>query len=288
MLLPTWLTNLHHFLTQTLGIYYFSDYVEIIIFSFISYRCLMWLKQDHTKNLLLGSYAYMSLLLAAHLCSCTILFQALLFAAPLCILLVMITHQKQLQKNFLLAAKAPITFATNVPTNWLEILIQSCLTATHHKKNIVCIIERSQHLLPLLKVTSILHVPVQQQNLALFMHSSKLHNPSLFWLHESGIIQGVNVGWADAIMQECLTTSHDAAQTVYDAAPLFVQKTDALIFSMYTSADTHTIWHQDSCIKHATTTQLIKYLTTVLATKSSINTSIPVRNNHVQSNTPAS
>src|SRR5690606_24231974 len=154
----------------------------------IIYRCLIWLKQDHTKNLLLGSYAYMGMLVFANLSSCDVLFSALFIGAPICALFAITIHQKQLQKNFLLSSKAPRHFSFVSAKNWLESIIQSCLIASYNKKKIICIIERTQHLQPLLQAPFMLQVPIQQEFTNLLLGSDKITEQSILWIHESGII----------------------------------------------------------------------------------------------------
>ena len=264
MFCQQYLKYIIEFNEQILGLYYIQDFLEVIIFISITYKCLIWLKQDNTKNLLFGSYLYISLIIFSYLTSCNILFFTLMLAMPICILFVLVIHQKQLQKNFLLSSKTNHVFASMPQKNWIDSFVQSCLIASHNKKNITCIIERSQHLQPLLKPPFMLYIPIQQEITNLILESNKINEQSLFWINESGIIQSINVEWNDLLLSEIIIKSNNNKTLSNDAAMLLTEKTDALIFAIHTLSDTNTIWYKGTCIKQATIQQLLKFIHKVL------------------------
>lgn len=288
MFCQQYLTLLKDFFTQTLNVYTMQDCLEVCTFSYISYKSLIWLKQDHTKNLLLSFYSYLGLLLFAHLSSCTILFHTLLLSAPICIIFVMIIHQKQLQKNFVLSSKTHINLQTTPTKNWLESLLQSCLLVSHQNKNIICIIERSQHLQSLLQAPYLLQAPIKQDLTNLLLASNKISDPCLLWIHESGSIQSINVSWSDTLINELIIKPHNTLSLFHEAALLLTEKTDAIIFSIHTDTDTHTIWYKGSCIKQNTVQQLLQFMNKILKTPTLSSALLKERNNHDQSNTFAS
>ena len=273
------------FCAQTFELYAIQDLIEIAIFIYITYKCLLWLKQDHTKNLLIGSYSYMAILIAAHFCSCNILFSTLLLATPICIIFALIIHQKQLQKNFILSSKIKATLAATPQKNWLESLIQSCLIAAHQQKNIVCIVERSQHLSPLLQTPFILQVPIQQDITNFILSSSKISDSCLLWIHESGTIYSINVAWGDVLLNELILKPRNAQSLLQEAALLLTEKTDALVFSIHTTSDTHTIWYKGSCIKQTTVQHMLQFIAKILKTPTASSVVLKKGNDHDQSNT---
>ena len=260
MFCQQYLKYIIEFNEQILGLYYIQDFLEVAIFISLTYKCLTWLKQDNTKNLLLGSYLYISLVVFSYLTSCNILFFTLMLAMPICILFVLVIHQKQLQKNFLLSSKTNIVLTSTPQNNWLESFIQSCLISSHNKKDLTCIIERSQNLQPLIKSPFILNLPIQKEITNLILASSKINDQSLFWINESGTIQSINVEWSDLLLSELIIKPNNNSTLSNEAAILLTQKTDALIFSIHTLSDTHTIWYKGTCIKQATIPQLLKFI----------------------------
>lgn len=273
-----------NFFAQTLGIYMMQDCLEIIIFILITYKSLTWLKQDHTKNLLINSYLYISLLIFAYISSCFILFHTLLVFAPISIIFTIIVHQKQLQKNFILSSKTHLNLQKNPRENWLEILLQSCLYASHKKKNIICVIERSQHLQDLLHYPYLLQIPIQQDITNLLLSSNKITDHCILWIDEQGIIQSINVLWSKTLLNELIIKPKDPQLLLHEAALLLTEKTDAIIFSINITSDTHAIWYQGSHLKHNTAQHLLQFINKILnaPTMSSIN--LKERKNHDQSN----
>lgn len=273
-----------NFFAQTLEIYTLQDGLEIIIFILITYKSFIWLKQDHTKNLLLNSYLYMSLLIFAHISSCSILFHTLLISAPICIIFALIIHQKQLQKNFVLSSKTNLNLQKTPQKNWLESLLQSCLYASHQKKNIICIIERSQHLQPLLHTQYLLQIPIQENITNLLLASSKITDNCILWIDESGIIQSINVSWNHTLINELIIKPDNAQSLQHEAALLLTEKTDALVFSIDTASNTHTIWYKGSCIKQNTIQHLLQFINKILKTPTESSIVLKKRNDHDQRN----
>lgn len=283
MFYDQYITYFQAFCAHSLGLHSLSDCLEVMSFITITYLCLNWLKQDHTKNLLLGSYAYFCLLVVAHLSFCNILFATMLFGAPICIVFALIIHQKQLQKNFVLATKQQFSLAITPQKNWIETLIQSCLIASHQQKKITCIIERSQNLGPLLDTPFLLQLPIQQDIIPFLLASSKITDHSIFWIHESGIIESVNVTWSNVLKNEIIIKPHTTTALTHEAALLLTAKTDALIFSLHTAADTHTIWYQGTSLKQATIQHVLQSVKNIISTPSTTPVILKKRTDHDQS-----
>lgn len=264
MFYSQYIAYIQEFGAELLNLYTLQDYIEVTFFIFITHKALFWLKQDHTKHLLLTSYAYFSLLATTYLTSCSVLFVTLLLIAPAYIVFCIVIHQKQLQKNFISSSKKYFTPHTAPPKNWLENLIQSCLIASHNKKNITCIIERNQSLQALLNATITLQTPIQKKTTNFILASEKIDQNCLLWTQSSGIIQGINVQWSSFLTDEILVKPKDTLALYYEAALLLTEKTDAIIFAINTTSDMHTIWYQGKCIQQVSVQQLLNFIKKII------------------------
>lgn len=253
-------TYITEFFSELLGLYTIQDYIEVIFFVTVVHQTSMWLKQDHTKHLLLGAYSYCALAAFSYATSCTILLSTLVCLLPAGIIFWIVIHQKQLQKNFVLPSKKYFTPTTTPQKNWLDSLIQSCLIASHRKKNITCIIEYNNTLTSLLHSPYMLHLPIQQEITNLILSSEHVTNQSVLWANQSGIIQSVNVTWNTFLKNEILVKTEDDLSLQHEAALLITQKTDALIFSINTTTDAHTIWYQGKCLHQISVKQLLLFI----------------------------
>lgn len=275
MFYEQWLTYVKEFGAEILGLYALQDYIEVLLFITITYKALFWLKQDHTKHLLLTSYAYFSVLSLTYLTSCTILFTTMLVLAPAFIIFCIVIHQKQLQKNFVTPSKKYFTPSTTPQKNWLESLVQSCLIASHHKKNLTCIIERNNAITPLLDVPFTLQFPIQQEITNFILASEHLDQNALMWTHQSGVIHSINAHWSSFLTNEILVKPKDTMALHHEAALLLTEKTDAIIFAINTTSDMHTIWYQGKCIQQVSVQQLLNFIKKIFnepSDKTSINT----------------
>jgi len=265
MVYAEYLTFMQELCADLLGLYLYQDYLEVIFFIFVTYQCLSWLKQDHTKHLVFASYSYFSLFAFSYYFSCTILFSTLLMLTPVCLMLCIIIHQRQLQKNFVLPSTKYATTKTIPHKNWIDTLIQSCLIASHHNKHISCILERNDHIHSLLHAPFVLQLPIQKDITDLLLASTNIHDHSLLWANHSGMIQSINVSWSSFLLNELFITSKtDSSIIHHEAATLLTQKTDALVFEINTTKDTNTIWYQGKCMQHVTVQQLLIFVKEVL------------------------
>lgn len=248
-----------------LGLYLYQDYIEVCLFIFAVYKGLTWLKQDHTKHLVMGSYLYFFLLSSSYYLSCNILFSTLLTLAPVCMMLCIIIHQKQLQKNFVLASTKHSSPKTVPHKNWIDTLIQSCLIASHHNKHITCIIERNDHIHSLLQAPFVLHLPIQKSITDLLLASNNLSAQTLLWVNQSGMIHSINVTWHSFLTNELLLVNAKTNTTTlnHEAATLLSQKTDAVVFEI-NAANTNTIWYQGKCMQNITVQQLLVFAKEIL------------------------
>lgn len=244
---------LQEFCADQLGLYSYQNYIEVFIFSFVIYKMLRWLQQDHTKHLVLYVYAYATLMITSYIFACTTLCLTMFIFMPLAILICIIAHQKQLQKNFIMASHKDLTPYTLPTKNWMEFLMRSCLLAAYQNKQIFCILERTDHLASMLQNSCNLYLPIQQEILDLILSSNALHTPSIIWLTESGIINSVNATWKQSVLDELLS-SHNQYQA---AIKLMTSKTDALVWSIDPTTRLATFWHQGKSLQQITIDQLM-------------------------------
>src|SRR3990167_587202 len=134
---------LQEFSADQLSLYSFQNYLEVFVFSFMIYKILRWLQKDHTKHLVLYVYGYASMMIASQLTGCVTLFWTMFILMPVAMLVSVVIHQKQFQKNFILASGKDLTPHTMPTKNWLELLVRSCLLAAYQNKQFYCIIERT-------------------------------------------------------------------------------------------------------------------------------------------------
>ena len=253
---------LSEFCAEQLGLYTYQNYIELCLFIIATHKALSWLKKDHTKPLLLHTYAYCALAFASYHFSCTILLQAMIIFAPALIIFCMIIHQKQLQKNFVFASPKLVTPHTLPHTNWLEILIRSCLLSSYQKKQLICIVQKSDCLDMLLQAPYELNLPLQQDIIDLVLASNDLDNPSILWTSNSGTLCSVNVKWKKLLTEELFLFHHQSDNQPlthhHEAIAMLTKKTDAFAFLINASTGEHALWYQGTCMQKITIDQLLK------------------------------
>ncbi len=260
-------SSLQEFGADQLGLYSVQNYIEVIVLSFVLYKILHWLEQDHTKHLLLYVYAYAALMIASYATSCTTLFWIMFVSIPLATITAIILHQKQLQKNFIFASSKNLTPYTMPAKNWLGLFVRSCLLTAYQKKQLFCIIERTQHLAPVLHSPVHLHLAIQQNVIDLILSSNALQNSSLIWLSESGILLTVNATWKETITNQILSAHQ---KTNYAEIALLTNKTDALVWSIDPTTKMAMLWYQNSFMQQLTIDQLMKSCQQILNQKTEI------------------
>ena len=244
------------FCADKLGLYTLQNYIEVFVFSFVIYKMLRWLQQDPTKHLILYAYGYASVMIASYLTGCITLFWTLFICMPVAIMTCIIIHQKQLQKNFILASSKDLTPHTLPTKNWLDLFIRSMLLAAYQNKQLYCIIERSDHLAPLLHAPCNLYLALQQNIIDLILTSNALENPSIVWLTDFGIINSVNASWQKILTNEILSTDNPSKH--HTEIILLTAKTDALVFSIDPVTKLAMLWYQGKSMHKLTIDQLMK------------------------------
>jgi hypothetical protein len=241
------------FCSDHLGLYTIQNYIEVSILTGCMYKILRWLQQDSTKHIILYVYAYAALMIASYLFSCITLFWIMFLSLPLAALICIMAHQKQIQKNFILASSKDLTPHTLPVKNWLDLLIRAHLLASYQNKQIFCVLQRTDHLASMLQSDCNLFVPIQQSIIDLIFSSNALGTPSFLWITDSGTINSVNASWKETVLAELLHPYN----LNHAAITLLTGKTDAIVWTIDVQTKMATLWHQGKAMQQITIDQLL-------------------------------
>ena len=196
-----------YWLMEYCSIHSWQDALEILFFASAIYAASSWLKQDKNNRLLIGFYSYIALFCATYFFDLPTLQNSLLFAAPIIGTLSIIYHQKQLQKNFILARRAPIHQGKVAAPNWIESCIRSCLMIAHEKHEITCIIEQNDILDSMIDRSLLINVHMQKDILNLLLMSDAFHPEQPILLKKNGNITSVNCSWGESLTETLFSTN---------------------------------------------------------------------------------
>jgi len=258
---------IHRFL-DTCMIDSWIQVVEIAALSFGVYTILKWLKQDHTKKLLLYVYAYAAIMIAASLLQATILSTALLYALPITALCIITFHQQSLQRQFLRNYK-PSIYADNLPTSqWLETVIRSMLKQTHLKKQLFCVIQRSNNLDAIIVHHCIMQLTLNRENIDIIMQSEAINTDAMLIFNAHGILVSVNASFQPNIIEQ--TDASNDLTSLNNQKKSFLwltQSSDAIVFTLNPTTLLATLYVQGSAVQNLNLEQLIQTTQTLLGSK---------------------
>jgi hypothetical protein len=256
-----------YFANHYLQIYSYIDCAEIIFFIYVTFTVSSWLNQDHTKPLLLSFYSYFTLLFGAYFFQLATVYHLMLVTAPIYFILLIVHHQKNLQKNFIVAKHKPIAPTKVSHKEWVETLIRSCLIASHHKKNITCVIEQSDSLETLVNKPFRLDIPIQKHIIDMLLESSSYDITKLVLADRYGTIISINATWSDVIINELIFHQMPELQLAQEYAKMVTSKTDAIIIHINHQQIHHFIAHQGTIIHDVTIDQALKMIKNILYQK---------------------
>lgn len=213
---------------QYLKLYSWRDCVEIMILATIIYKATRWLSRDKTLAPLSFFYGYCLLLIGTYYLNLSVVNTVLLFASPVCLVLMIVMHQYSLQKNVI--AYKSIKPAYEEQYDWADELMRACLNALNKNKDIVCLIERSDALKDVLEAPYYLNADLRKHVLELLFEHLPDRVPTMIWVHACGKVVAINarcVADKDAIVFD--DTAAEIPLWKQDAL-LLTQKTDALLF----------------------------------------------------------
>jgi len=256
-----------YFANKYLQIYSIIDAIEILFFIGATFKISSWLNKDHTKPLLLYFYSYFAILFGTYFFQLTTVYQVMLATTPIYFVLLIIHHQKNLQKNFILSKNRPLTPATTIHKEWLETLIRSCLVASHHKKNITCIIEQSDSLETLVDRPFTLDIPIQKHILDILLESVSYNDTKLILVNRNGTILSINASWSDLVVNELIFNQINERQLPQEYAKVVTIKTDAILVHISSELQHNFIAHQGKIVSNITIDQTLKIIKNLLYKK---------------------
>lgn len=258
MFLLSSFSYLQQFFAEQFAIYNYQNYIEIIILSFLIYKALRWLESDHTKPMVLYVYVYTGMLIFSNLIGATTLFWIMIISSPIAAILCIIAHQKNIQKYFAWKNVHRFDTETLPDKEWIEILVRSILFAAHHKKNILCVIQRNDYIQHLIQGPYALNVPVQKNVLDLIFASPMIENPSVVLVTQFGTLKYVNALWSNRMLDHMmLLGEHDSLAHCQEAALVLSRRTDAIVIHITANSEQNTIWYQDTHLQNLSTEQIL-------------------------------
>lgn len=246
-------------ITEFIQLYSWRDIVEILFFSYIIYRFLYWLRSDTQKQLVWYMYAYWASACVAHYTGLTIISQVLFVAAPVIISIFIIIHQQILQKNFIAFTK----LAKPVHSyNWFDEFTRTNLYAMNRSKNIIWIIERTNHLGNAIHAQCMFHAELKKDLIELLLEATPAQE-SVFWINAHGtlIATQITMQTPDAVWIS------KQAQQIPDwqqEALLLCSKTDAIVIRSCSTSRTFTIIIHDKMIDELSAEHMLLILKQVL------------------------
>jgi len=246
-------------LLEYCSIHSWQDAIEILFFSTIIYFISLWLKQDQSKQLLPLFYGYLTIFCSTYFLDLQILQSALLYSSPMLATLAIIYHQKELQKNFILARKQVVEPQKIAHHKWIETLIRSCLIISHQKTEITCIIEGQNDLESILNKPFLLDLHIQKNLLDLFLLSDLFESKKIVWIKKTGNIISINCAWNESINTSLISTLFQEPDwQVYGT--IVSTKTDALIFHINSDSAKNGICYQGKIIKKMSAEQMLQFI----------------------------
>jgi hypothetical protein len=253
-----------YFLQEYLSIYSWQDGVEILFFSALIYTISIWLKQDHSNKLLAAFYSYLGLFCSSYYFSLSTAHSALLYSAPVVGTLLILYHQKQLQKNFILARKQPLEPQKIMNVHWIEDCIRSCLIVAHQKKAVTCIIESADSLEQMIDYHLLLDVQIQKNVLNLILLSDLFQPEKPMWLKRTGTIFSVNCWWNENLVNDSLFSTHSRQPDWQHYGSIITGKTDAILFHLSAEPEQSGICYKGEIIQKMSSDQVLKFIKQVI------------------------
>lgn len=260
-----------HFANNYLQIYSTSDCIEILFFIFVMFKIAVWLNKDHTKPLLLYFYSYFATLFSAYYFQLPTVYHLMLVTAPIYFILLIVHHQKNLQKNFILTKNKALSPTKTSHKEWLETLVRSCLIASHHRKNITCVIEQLDSLDTLIDKPFVIDIPIQKKIIDMLLESVSYDDNKLITIDRNGTIMSINALWSDLIANELIFSHIHERQLPKEYAKVATAKTDAILLHINSEHQHHFIAHQGKIIENITIDQALKLIKKLLHKKNNEN-----------------
>ena len=263
------LESIVHFANNYLQIYSAIDALEIMFFIVATFKISSWLNKDHTKPLLLYFYSYFAILFSSYFFQLNTVYHLMLATAPIYFVLLIVHHQTNLQKNFILSKSKPLTPAKVIHKEWLETLVRSCLVASHHKKNVTCIIEQFDSLDTLVDKPFTIDIPIQKYIIDMLLESISYNDTKLILVDRNGTIMSINASWSDLVINELIFNQMSERQLPKEYAKIVTAKTDAILVHINSELQHNFVANQGKIIENMTVDQALKLIKNLLHKKDS-------------------
>jgi len=256
-----------NFVETYLQIHSTIDCIEIYFFIFFIFKVSSWLNKDHTKPLLLYFYTYFAILFSSYFFQLSTVYQLMLVTAPIYFVLLVVHHQKSFQKNFIVSKEKPLTPTSSINKEWLETLLRSCLVASHHKKNITCVIEQFDSLDTLIDKPFILDIPIQKYIIDMLLETESYDKSKLLMINNHGKVMSINASWSDLVINELIFNQINEQQLSKEYAKVVTSKTDAILIHINNEHQHNFVSHQGKIIENMTIDQTLKLIKILLSKK---------------------
>ena len=232
--------------------------VEILFFSTLFYQLALWLKRDRHHNLLGYWYGYCLLGLIAYSLQLTTISSVLFFFTPAIIMLFLIMHQEQLQRNFVALRNLN---PARVPTaDWLDQVIRSCIVAVNNNKSLICVIERRDSLADFLTTPFMFNAELHSATFDMLIKGDAYDDTTLIWFNDHGILRGINATWK--LPQDALWNNKTTAEIPawHHDALFFTAKTDAITIGIDPLTRDFTIITKGKRFEHIAAHNALKFV----------------------------
>lgn len=226
----TMLSSLPLWISSITGIFSLKDVVEVLFFSVVVYRVLLWLKKDTDRNLLMGCYIYCSLLFISYYADLPIIQLALFVSMPFVAMLFIILHQETLQRNYVKLSKGTVPLQETI--HWVDELIKCCLTALNRHKEIILVIERNDLLKTLIHAPYYIYAELKRDVFDILIEKHMASNDYMIWVNQQGKLVAINATWRTRLDEAWISKEAAHMHSWKQHALFITAKTDALMFKV--------------------------------------------------------
>jgi hypothetical protein len=246
------------------GIDSWRNIVEILFFSALFYQVALWLKKDHTKNLLPYFYGLMLLAFGAHILHLPSISYIMLVSWPIALMLFIVMHQKTLQHNLIALKNIQVSKAPTA--DWIETVVAHCLTSLNNNTPLYCVIENSDALDTFLHSPLMIEAPLQKELLAFIKSSSSFNPDTMLWVNSHGIVRGINCTWRSYLNNTGTYNSSGANSQSYlqdwkNDTLLHTSNTDTLALFADPATRSFTLIHRGKVAHHLNAQHVLYQLT---------------------------
>lgn len=125
------------------GLFQWQDFYSLLIVVICVYKFLNFLSSHRTANLLAYSYVLYLNMIFAYFINCQTIFNFLVHATPVILIILILMHQKNLQKNWLGVGVAKVEKNNLL---WLDEISKILIWAKHHNYFPIILIEQFDNL----------------------------------------------------------------------------------------------------------------------------------------------